>query len=1133
VSGARFSAEQATAIEQRQRSLALAANAGSGKTSVLVERFVRAVIEDGIAPGRLLAITFTERAAGELRGRVRRLLVDGGKREAAAEAATSFISTFHAFASRVLRAHPLLAGVAPDFVVLDDGQAAAIRERAFQVALEAWLSRAGALDLAATFGVDSLQSAIVAVYDECRSRGELVPRLPAARTGADLSAARGALAAAREAIAAELAGAPSTPTVVQSLDRLEHCRELLGSVARPAPSALAAVALLRRGKALETAAAEAYEDARVAFESALADQLAAAAVPLLDELLHEFGERFAGLKAAQGGVDFDDLELQALELLRSHPDVADAWSGRFERLMVDELQDTNARQMAILALLERDNLFTVGDEFQSIYSFRHADVAIFRERYARLGREQRALVLSANYRSRSGVIDSVNAVFAPCFGASFVPLRPGRADAAEGPPVELLLSDGEGWADQEQLLASGPAPAPLWRRAEAQLLAARIEELIGAGEARSGEIVVLTRAATAMNVYEAAIRDRGIATLTPAGEGFYERAEVADLAAYVQALANPFDELALYGVLASPLCGADSDCLVGLALAAKESRSTVWEALEESREPRLAAFARRFAQARLAASSRSLGAIVARAISDHGYELYLAQLASPERRIANVRKLVRLAREFERRDGRDLRRFADALSAGRLGGLREAEAPPPVADAVRLMTIHAAKGLEFPTVCLADLGHRPNTGQPRLLTDGERIGLRLPSIERKAHDTLDYAELLDERRAAQEAEERRIYYVAMTRARERLILSGAARFANWPSPDGCAIGWLAPALVPDLGKRLGSVGPAVDVVSGAGGVPVRLTLCDAASAEQLLAQPGRGVASPIAVPVAGASAPPAKTAGVGERLHSYTALADYERCGYRYYLQRVLSLPDIEAPGAAVASGIAAAPRGVLVHALLEQFDFAHPHPPAEAQITSAAAAAGITLAASDSAEIAALAGAVAASPLCQRLALARDVRREQPFAFALDGELIRGVLDVCAVEADGTLLIADYKTDRLREGEDLATHVERDYALQRLVYALAGLCSGAPRVEVAHCFLRAPRELLASAYPAAEREPLEAALRERLEPLRVGRFEVTALPGRERCGSCPGRARLCSYDESLTLADQPTPAASVAPGAR
>jgi RecB family exonuclease len=275
-------------------------------------------------------------------------------------------------------------------------------------------------------------------------------------------------------------------------------------------------------------------------------------------------------------------------------------------------------------------------------------------------------------------------------------------------------------------------------------------------------------------------------------------------------------------------------------------------------------------------------------------------------------------------------------------------------------------------------------------------------------------------------------------------------------------------------------------------------------------------AEAIVVPAAPARLPGAADVG---RL-SYTALADYERCAYRYYLQRVVGLRDVEAPGAGVEAGIGAAARGVLVHALLEQLDFGDPRPLDRQRIEAAAIRAGVTLSSpADVTEIAALAEAFVHSPLSDRLARCRELRREQPFAFALaSGELLRGFIDVAGVEDDGTLLIVDYKTDWIAENDDLAAHVERDYSLQRLTYALAGLHGGAPRVEVAHCFLRAPTQLVTASYAAADRERLEASLRERVEPLRAGRFAVTAEPGRERCASCPGRARLCSYDESLTL---------------
>ena len=538
-----FTAEQRDAIDRRGGPLALAANAGSGKTSVLVERYVRAVIEDGIAPGRILAITFTDRAAGELRERVRRRLAAAGEREAARASAGAFISTFHGFCARLLRTHAVLAGLTPDFTVLDESQAQTLRDSAFDHALAGWLEDGEALELAGRFSVAGLREAIGSVYDELRSRGERTPSLPAPVARHDRRAAAAALAATVAAVRVELAAAPGSAKVERALERLERSAELAGADEPPSPAELDDLCLGNGSRALAGPACEAYERARTAFAEACADELGVPAVELLDRLLGAFGRRYEVLKRVRGALDFDDLELDAGRLLAEHRQLAALWSERFELLMVDELQDTNPRQMALLQALERDNLFTVGDEFQSIYGFRHADVGLFRDRREQLATVGAAKVLSTNFRSRPPLLDAVNGVFAPRFGEPFVPLVPGRSEEADWLPgaarVELLLVDADGWDEHEAALGVELAPAPLWRRAEARLLAARLEALIASGEARAEDVVLLFRAGTAIATYEAALADRGLATLATAGGGFFARPEIVDLVAYVRALANP------------------------------------------------------------------------------------------------------------------------------------------------------------------------------------------------------------------------------------------------------------------------------------------------------------------------------------------------------------------------------------------------------------------------------------------------------------------------------------------------------------------------------------------------------------------------------------------------------------------
>jgi ATP-dependent helicase/nuclease subunit A len=1367
--------EQEEAVERRQGALLLAANAGSGKTTVLVERFVRAVHDDGVAPGRILAITFTERAAGELRERVRRRLHELGDRAAARETEAAFVSTIHGFCARLLRSHPLAAGLAPGFGVLDEGMAAGLRQEAFERALADWMTGQAELDLAAACGVDGLATAIARAHDELRSRGVTRPVLPAAGPRHDEAGALGGLCDAAAVLARELsAGGPARvgSRVAGALDALELvplarvCR-VGASDATLGEVTLEALKLHRGAAALKSPAADDYEAARARCCEARDDALGVVGLDALGRLLEGFADEFAAGKRARGALDFDDLELCARDLLIGESELRERWSERFELLMVDELQDTNPREMSILAALDRGNLFTVGDEFQSIYGFRHADVEIFRARRRELAREDGVRALSRNFRSRPQLLAAINATFAPLFGEDFVPLVAGRDGGGAAEPLfELMLSDTAGW--QETAPGEEPGPGPPWRRAEAALLARRIDELIVGGSARPGEIVVLLRYATAAGVYGQALAERGIPVAAALGGGFYAAQEIADLGAYARVLANPLDDVALYGVLASPLCGLRADGLAVIGLAAQTLGRPPWEVIAAAPSGDRAAAAElaglSAADAERLASCRALIERERRAAAGLGLAELLHRSGYRERALggpaaalglANLRKLLRLAREFEAREGRDLRGFADRLAAGRLGSSREQHAQLAETDAVRLMTVHAAKGLEFPVVCVADLGHGPPIGAPVILTDGDRIGLRLPTLDGgKPAEAFAYTELRAAQGRAALAEEQRIAYVAMTRARERLILSGAAHFAHWPTPGPFApqVAWLARAMVCDLADRL--AGPTGVSELDLGGARVRLTLTAAgdmpalrdivvpglaagppadppqsaversdpspadpqpfanhgrrrarqrgasvsedqislfadagpvspqtppgppagrldASPDARLGPPvgqldplrtsvdsgdsaphgppaGRLDASPdsrdarlgppvgqldplrtsvdsgdsaphgppvgqldplrtsadsgdsaphgppvgrvdpprtsadsapLGPPVgrldpprtsadAGGSAPPGSAGHFGGRrasvagldalapadhqaaaaggsaapadagsrpsasspVHvsglpppsslSYSLLGDHGRCGYGYYLRRVLGLPAVPPPPGLDPGGYDAAQRGVLVHGLLERLDFARPAAPSPADVR--AQAVGREPGDEEIAAVAELVGAFARSPLCARLAASQTAVREAAFAVAVGDLLVNGYIDVLAAEAGGAMLVVDYKTDRIDADTDLAERVDADYAVQRQIYALAGLRAGASAVEVAYCFLRRPAEVVAARYTEADVAGLEAGLIALAGPLLAGRFEVSARPHRGLCATCPGRARLCSWEEALTLGEDP-----------
>ncbi|HEY6398716.1 MAG TPA: UvrD-helicase domain-containing protein, partial [Solirubrobacteraceae bacterium] len=578
-SGREWTDEQRLAIDRREGELLLAASAGSGKTSVLVERFVRAVLEDGVDVGAILTITFTEKAAAEMRDRIRRRLHELGAADLARATEGAFISTIHGFCARVLRAHALLAGIDPAFSVLDEPRARVLARGAFDNALEQLATRdSGVVELIAAHGVGTMRGAILGVYGELRSRGQLAPALPEVSAAPDIEGPRAALLRAAAVLASELDACDTgSVRVAQAIDRLARCEEVT-AVADPWPGDLDGLVLPGgNGAALSTPDCASYAEALARFREACGHRRAIAAHGPLDRLLRGFGARYQERKRRRSSLDFEDLELLTRELLLSGDELRERYRARFERIMVDELQDTNRVQLELIDSLASGNLFAVGDAQQSIYGFRHADVELFEARARQMAGVGALARLQINFRSRREILEVINRVFgarspdeAPAdedrrAGGAFVPLIAGREDPRSGEPrVELLLADKRAeWFDDEGL-------ASPWRLAEARALAVRVGELVADGAA-PGEIVVLTRAGTDLRLYERALEEQGVPTYLIGGRGYWSHPQVLDLVAYLRALANPRDEEAFYSVLASPMVGVSPDALVVLAAAAREA----------------------------------------------------------------------------------------------------------------------------------------------------------------------------------------------------------------------------------------------------------------------------------------------------------------------------------------------------------------------------------------------------------------------------------------------------------------------------------------------------------------------------------------------------------------------------------
>jgi ATP-dependent exoDNAse (exonuclease V) beta subunit len=673
-------------------------------------------------------------------------------------------------------------------------------------------------------------------------------------------------------------------------------------------------------------------------------------------------------------------------------------------------------------------------------------------------------------------------------------------------------------------------------------------------------MVVLLRAFTHLDAYEDSLERAGLKPYVVGGRGYWSQQQVADVCALLATIANPLDDQALFGALASPACGAAPDTL-WLLRAAAGKRRHVWPAVEraagsgesELTEPQrleaipdderelLRAFVARIAALRERAPRLALPALVEAAVTETGYDLAVLSRPAGEARFANVRKMGRLAAEYEAREGRDPRGFLDFLAA-RAEGEAEAQAATAAEshDGVRIMTVHNAKGLEFGVVAVPDLARGLLAGgrAPLLAVGREeepRVGLQLRRLGAGAINLFGYGELLEEARGRDSEEGLRLFHVAATRAERHLILSGVVK----PEP-GKEIRPGTPVierLVDALGVERDAdttvpvappaPRPGLEAAFEPSGIAVRANLPSPERAAELRALRRREASEREL----GQGPPPLVERNppiVPSRPLSYTAISAYKECPYRFYMERVLGLTGRVADLSGIARQIGnsaeepATPsareertaRGAAVHALLEWSQGHGWAEPSEELVLRHAAAVGLGTQ---------LAGELLdpvrrwiGSPLRERIGdEAVRTRAEAPLLLGIGDTVLRGSIDLLVEREGAPPLVVDYKTDRLG-GSDPAERAGR-YEVQRSIYALAvAEALEAPEVEVAYVFLERPDEpVLTTVGPAemvAARLELEDAIAQ------IGRGEFPVAPPEERswdlCRGCPALKGLCSGPE-------------------
>ncbi len=993
--------QNAMDVSRRHLDTCVVAGPGSGKTTVLVEYF-RRLVEAGTDPLRILAITFTEKAAANMRDKLAGIFREDPTLRARMERA--WVSTVHGFCTRLLQENAVFAGVEPGFRIADANESWRFEQEAMAEAIDEEFAARPAAVRRLIRGLCSakFEEAVLASYDAMRGAGMRVDNLEAMPPPAGVRPE--AIAGMLRDLRRESVGQWTGPQKQQYHAALEGAARI---VEAPTPlEALAAIeqfacsltkcrkgnsaySLLKRMK-------EAIEESKYWF-------LTAHYAPerqLLLDVLARFDRIYRQRKRQAGKLDFADLEEFAVRLLEEHAETRERVRRQFDQILMDEYQDTNGQQARLLALVRRPGCFyAVGDINQSIFGFRHAEPDGFRQYRLEVKAGGHEAELMENFRSRAHILSAVESVMSGASGIEDRSLVARRKFEAERPvAVEVLRALGG-----ESL--------------EAQWVARRILELAGeAGESRFQDVAVLLRNTEVLGEFCRAFEAAGIPYLAIRGKGFYENREVNDLAHLLRVIANPRDEVSLAAMLRSPLVGASDEALLWLKSLGENLGNNLGAALMDLDGARAAQFApadaarlTRFRdhlrQWRARRAYVSFDRLLAAAIDDCGY-----RPESGARGTANLDKFLAQAREASTRmtlDG-----FVEELELVRESDRPEADAPPEDAvNAVKIMTVHAAKGLEFPVVFVAALHKGIDTGTP-VVAFSPRYGLgarwRNPARATDArpedkNDVYGHA-IHQERKRREEEESSRLFYVAMTRAEQHLALSfsglAGKKQQNWAAD-------LTRAL------HLDTEAPRDEVLAFAAPDGKAWKLRVQAAADPPAPLPPRALrVEPVDRPVEWLAPPAVESQQDGNA--SVTAVARFATCPRKYYLQDYLGFlgRQPELPVAGARGSLPANELGTQVHDLLASL----PVPDAAPEALR-------------------LAKVFSQSSLGRRLERASRVEREFDFLLAVEDLVVTGKVDLW-FEEGGELVIVDYKTDQVTAAE--AHQRARDYALQLRLYALA-----------------------------------------------------------------------------------------------
>jgi ATP-dependent helicase/nuclease subunit A len=1113
--------EQRRAIHTRDVSVALSAGAGCGKTFTLVERFLshRALLSS------LIAITFTERAAREMRERIeqacRERLLAAADDESERfwlgrlrELEAARVSTIHSFCASMLRSHAVEAGLDPRFQVLEDAQSATLLSEIIDDELRRQLVDAStpARRLAAMFGLESLHAMIAKLLasrheidfdfwiaagpDDLverwrRFHAENILRSALAQIAAS-SAARTVLELARTchvthpemqrrcALLVELLPALTASSAPdESLKEIREAAKVQkGGTKANWPSEADYGRFRDSAEELRKAIDAAWKT--VAFDASLARESAVAGLQLL-QIVKPVAEAYRRKKTELGVLDFDDLLRRTRDLLEHprHAELRRRLSENIELLLVDEFQDTDPLQVGLVQALSGPantgrKLFFVGDLKQSIYRFRGAAPNVFRDlRQSVPSAGQLALTL--NFRSQPAILDFVNALFCEDLGPDYEALRPNRPQVTPQPAIEFLWAPppafDQGAADTEAERSRKETVEDL-RNREAKWIARRLRSMFDGGEAivldkdsagraaartaRPGDVAILFRALSDVEIYENALRTHDIPYYVVGGKAFYSQQEVFDLLNVLRTIADPTNEVALVGALRSPFFSLPDETLFWLAergdrrsagggLAAGLFAKTLPAELDKAQRRRAAFAANTLRELRERKDRLAIAELINEVLARTGYDAILLAEFLGDRKLANLHKLIEQARGFDRAGIFSLADFLAQLSQFVADQPDEALAAThrETSDVVRLMSIHKSKGLEFPVVIVPDLERRGGASTTSVAFDprlGPLVAARDGDGEVLAGGLALYKFIENEEDAA---EATRLFYVATTRAADYLILSSGVRHVG--QPEGAWRELLARRFDLESGEL------AAELPDGLGVPRIRVTVDEPTLAEPASSSKRRASLSQIveraeqlAVAGTGGSAPsvaPIAPDATARRMFSFSRLSGVLRAG-----EAEPHPIDELAPPAPTAQADALE-LGTLVHAVLAQLDFTSPGE-IEPLLRRCAAAGGNRREMEQAiGDAVVMLTRFVKSPRAAELAAARELHAELEFLLAWPPEdvpdgreappcILEGVIDCLYQDPSGRWHILDYKTNRVTEAG--VAKAAGPYEMQMLLYGLA-----------------------------------------------------------------------------------------------